>query len=198
MIFHPTIDIRVHHYPGYGSSAPESWSIRVIYKNILLDAASVRTSRDAGKAEAKFEVKWDHEWNKIDFFTAIQGKPLASMLCSHCGLDTLDGTHQCVERIFCNRCAAAGVIDKAIAEYDEKQEQYKRERDQEEQVRQLAEQAKVYEAQTGFHWRDGWYFKRMVNGVRISLVEINYLKEQETIPFSEWASIIASIDAAIS
>lgn len=46
----------------------------------------------------------------------------------------------------------------------------------------------------GFHWRDGWYFKRIDGGhVRITRVSAGHEAVQFSIPPLEWASIVASV-----
>jgi hypothetical protein len=47
----------------------------------------------------------------------------------------------------------------------------------------------------GFHWRDGWYFRRdQGNGtVRITRAEPGHELVQIRIPAMEWASIVASM-----
>lgn len=48
----------------------------------------------------------------------------------------------------------------------------------------------------GFHWRDGWFFKREEDGsVRISFVVGEVLYQRLVIPESEWASIVCSVSA---
>jgi hypothetical protein len=54
--------------------------------------------------------------------------------------------------------------------------------------------------QSGFHWRDGWYFKRLEDGsVRVSHVTHppfeGKLEQQFVISENEWASIVCSVSA---
>jgi hypothetical protein len=60
---------------------------------------------------------------------------------------------------------------------------------------------RVADAETGFHNRDGWFYKRLDNGVvRISHVLhppiFGRLVEQFCIPENEWASIVCSVSEA--
>jgi hypothetical protein len=49
---------------------------------------------------------------------------------------------------------------------------------------------------SGFHWRDGWYFKRLDAGsVRVCHVVGECLYLVLEIPENEWASIICSVSA---
>ena len=64
-----------------------------------------------------------------------------------------------------------------------------------------AQTAHPYHGGNGFHWRDGWYFRRLENGT----VHVEHvappdrgLKEpdmQFDIPPNEWASIVAAVSA---
>ncbi len=45
----------------------------------------------------------------------------------------------------------------------------------------------------GYHWRDGWYFRRFPNG-NVEVSNERYGRRL-TIPPNEWASIIASVSA---
>jgi len=47
------------------------------------------------------------------------------------------------------------------------------------------------EATAGFHWRDGWYFRRLEDGS----VRIVSDYADLTIPAAEWASIVCSVSA---
>jgi len=49
---------------------------------------------------------------------------------------------------------------------------------------------------SGFHWRDGWYFKRLDDGtVRVLLVHGQQIYQHLIIPDNEWASIVCSVSA---
>jgi hypothetical protein len=57
---------------------------------------------------------------------------------------------------------------------------------------------RMRDAETGFHWRNGWFFKRMTGGsVRITRVTHppveGQFEWQFTIPENEWASIVCSV-----
>jgi hypothetical protein len=45
--------------------------------------------------------------------------------------------------------------------------------------------------QTGFHWRDGWWFKRLADGS----VRVVHGDTTLVIPENEWASIVCSVSA---
>jgi hypothetical protein len=52
------------------------------------------------------------------------------------------------------------------------------------------------ELTSGFHWRDGWYFKRLEDGaVRVMFVAGEYVYTRLHIPPNEWASIVCSVSA---
>lgn len=56
------------------------------------------------------------------------------------------------------------------------------------------EHSQEQQHQSGFHWREGWYFQRQPDGgVAISQAE---LKIALSVPVAEWASIVASMTAA--
>lgn len=52
----------------------------------------------------------------------------------------------------------------------------------------------------GFHWQDGWYFRRTENGsVEVTKTVANHVDSptllQFTIPAYHWASIVSSVSA---
>lgn len=49
---------------------------------------------------------------------------------------------------------------------------------------------------SGFHWRDGWHFKRQDDGsVRVNYIVGEWLYQSLIIPENEWASIVCSVSS---
>lgn len=191
-------DIKVHagHTQGYGG--PGTYWVSLTWENVLLDAATCYSEREAGKAEALFLQRWkQHDWQPAEWAVAIEGKPQASKPCSHCGLDTLDGGSSQYDRYWCKRPACQkdqadyGVLQQA------KSAEWLADSERKEAKRKAAELAKRDEARTGFHWKDWWFFKRMDDGsVRVSHADDRpYVNVQFSIPAPEWASIVCSVSA---
>lgn len=190
----PKIDIRTGYIQGYGG--PSLWSVRVIHENILLDGRDRLSSEfEQGVAVAELKAQWDREWNDADWLAAIQGKPLASPLCDHCGKDTLDGTISCVDKVFCRKCEP--FIEEYKARYREEQQAFREQLDAR-QAQQEAARAAENAAQLkgAFHWRDNWYFKRRADGsVNVMrLQDGKYLIPDLVIPENEWESIVVHLN----
>lgn len=186
----PTIRFDVIHYPGYGS--PQTWTIRVVYRNALLEERrGIRTEYDLGAEETKLKAKWDRDWDKAAFEKAIAGKPKASFLCDHCGRDTLDGSISSVHKVFCKRCHRDGIIEQYKAAYTKEQEDQRVKAERAESRRRAAA---IKDARRGFHWRDGYFFLRLPDGsVRLTKTGEYGAHDQITIPAAEWASVVCSV-----
>jgi hypothetical protein len=190
------IHIRSGHTPGYGG--PDSWWVLAHWQNVKLDEAKCWSERDAGKAEARIETIWKRDWDRDAFLAEIKDRPQASPPCSNCQQHTLDGCSSQYERYWCKR-PPCKLAQEAYAV--EKRAEHAR-REQAEADRRDAEHADLLkrhaDAQTGFHWREGWYFKRMPDGsVRVSHVTGSpFIHAQFAVPAPEWASIVCSVSAA--
>jgi len=195
MIKASDIQIKTGEVEGYGG--PGYHWVLVHFENVQLEWSKHYSEREAGKAEALYEQRWkQHDWQDAEWANAIEGKPLASPPCSNCGQHTLEGTVSQWERIWCKRapCQIAQKEWAALkkAEYDKSLQ--RQAADTEKWKQEWKDKAK--EAQTGFHWRDGRFFKRMEGGsVRVSHVNGESLQSQYVIPAAEWASIVCSVSA---
>jgi hypothetical protein len=187
------------YYPGYGG--PETWEIRVIYKNKLLEHIGPLYS-DYGVQDYRLRAKWKHVL-KPELEKLADVAPLASPVCNVCGKDTLDGQISCVNQIFCRACDKAGKIEKAKTAFNQKTEESRKHFEEKKIEQKQCAIAKTRAALGGaFHWTDGWYFKRQPDGsVRImrpsmsSVSAMEYLQIDIVIPPNEWASIICSVSA---
>lgn len=189
----PEITITTHHYPGYGS--PPSWETRALYGNVLLDEVLSHTAMSAGRQEEILRAEWAREWDKAEFLKALAGKPAASPLCDNCGQDTLGGRTFLNSRCFCTREACKAAIEAYGQQLRDEREKSERESaDYHSRVKAQRER-QAAKARKGYHWKDGWYFKRMiVDGmVLISKVQGDEIVTQLRIPRDEWESIINSL-----
>lgn len=130
------------------------------------------------------------------------------------------GYHDCVIGRFVEKNKAIAFIKERMADpkwrddkihlFDNKtQERWTyyatKEQHEEKRLYQEAEDARLEQiiadrkcdAESGFHWRDGWFFKRQEDGsVRVlHLDEHKNVKTQIIIPENEWASIVTSVSA---
>lgn len=87
---------------GYGGSGIH-WT-RITYGNILLARLESRSEGDIAVRLYKEKLKWRKDWTAEAWAKAIKGKKAASILCSVCGGNTLDGGISCVEMYFCKKC----------------------------------------------------------------------------------------------
>lgn len=184
---------------GYGG--PGQYWARIICDNVLLESFQSRSEGDIAVKVHEAKKKWSREWTKERWSAAIAGKTQASALCSVCGGDTVDGVSSCVEMTFCKKCEPR--IDEFRKKYQEKVEARQRaaevKRQDESKKRTAATRSAL--ADGCFHWRDGWYFKRMQDGsVRVMrLAKMvdgeEYIQTNLTIPPNEWASIVCSVSA---
>lgn len=193
MIKASDIHVKTGKVEGFG--APGYHWVLVHYGNVSLEYSQHYSEREAGKAEALYEQRWkQHDWYEAEWTNAIEGKPPASTPCSHCGLDTIDGTSSQYDRQWCTR-PACRTEQKAYAQtkhIEHEQSMAQIAADNERERQQWKDMAK--EAQSGFHWRDGRFFKRMPDGsVRLSHVHGESLQSQFNIPAPEWASIVCSV-----
>ncbi len=193
-MIHPKIDIRTYYFEGYGG--PSVWQALAIYENTLLEKRDHLSSEFAqGQAVAELKARWDREWSDEDWATELRGKPAASSLCDHCGGNTLDGSISVGEKTFCKQCESHVAVYQqelrdASARWDAEHEAKQKQRD----IDRLAEN----EARTrgAFHWKDGWYFKRLPDGsVNVMFYDRRYIHPDLTIDADSWASIVASVSA---
>jgi hypothetical protein len=189
------IEFRTGEVQGYGGRGYQ-W-IQVTYQNKLLDYKKFYSSEELGYERAHLEIKWNQLLKSpVKFLRAIANKPDASKLCSHCGGNTLDGCISCVDKYFCNKCES--FIEQYKKEYRDKvvadQARWRQEQEQKESQRTEAVKARL----TGFHWRDDWYFKRLVDG-SVNIIHFHrgpsfsYIDKDLVIPSNEWASIVCSV-----
>ena len=184
---------------GYGGPGYD-WA-RVTCDNLLLESFKSPSEGDIAVSICKAKQKWSKDWTVEAWEKATKGKKQASPLCSVCGGDTLDGISSCVEMTFCKKCVPR--IDEFRKKYAEKVEKSRRESDLKQQsIRDHRSQETRTLLAGAFHWKDGWYFKRMKDGsVRVMhsaempMTGEEYLHPDLTIPPNEWASIVCSVSA---
>ena len=183
------------HVEGYGG-AGYYW-VLLHYENIQLERSQHYSEREVGKAEVLYEQRWkQHDWQDAEWANAIEGKPAASTPCSNCGQHTLEGSVSQWERIWCKRppCKIAQQEWAGLKNAEHDASMQRRAGDNEKWKQERKDKAK--EAQTGFHWRDGRFFKRMSDSsVCVSHVHGESLQSQFTVPAAEWASIVCSVSA---
>jgi hypothetical protein len=192
-------EIRFHetHMPGYGG--PPQWHVQVSWKNIELEKRRASSERDLGIAIATLQAKWLREWDDQEFALITKDLPLASTPCDGCGGDTIGWGVSVAGGAFCKKCDASGVVERFVEAARATEEARTRERATRDAAR-IAEKdasihAQVADAKTGFHWRDGWFFKRTEAGVRITCVKNAAITQNLLIPHNEWASIILAVSA---
>lgn len=102
------IRVLIQHYPGYG--APEAWKICVICDNRLLEERSIGDARSCGREEVLLEQKWCKRSRRGGWEAKLAQSPLASLLCSVCSGDTLDGITYVNGRHFCTKATCQAAI----------------------------------------------------------------------------------------
>lgn len=197
--FTPRIKLQSGFVQGYGAPGYD-WT-KGIYDNRLLFEVHAREDSATVYRERK---KWEKRWASKDaFLAAIAKKKLASPLCFNCGkpADFEDGgASNCLDKIWCGKAACRAALEKARTEHylaAERQQQDFQDRSERDKRKRIQ---KLDEAMQCFHWRDGWYFRRLSDGsVRVMHRETptsEWLKTDITIPAAEWASIVCSVSAA--
>lgn len=191
------IKIDQGHVEGYGGPGYH-WA-RLTSDNLLLEEFKGDRADIAVKVhEAK--KKWSKNWSDDTWSKATKAKKPASPLCSVCGGDTLDGRTLCVDMTFCRKCQPR--IEEFKKKYHDAVEAGQRESALKQQAAQDEQVRKTGAALAGaFHWKDGWFFKRVKDGsVRIMRPESRdgreeYLLTDVTVKPNEWASIVCSVSA---
>jgi hypothetical protein len=178
------------------SGEPCRWSVIAVVGNVLIERRdNIRFDRDVGRAEAELEAAYAaREWTDAE----LADKPAASTPCSACGKDTIRGSACVSDRTFCRRDSCQGAIRAYQESIRAEADRYTAKLDQQQQAETARRFAEAREAETGFHWQRGWFFKRQPDGsVRVSHVEprAGYVDRQFLVPPDEWASIVASVSA---
>lgn len=184
------IKYATQYYEGYGAAS--QWVVSAIYKNRLLEKQTFGDSGSAGYGKAKLEAKWD---NRADLDELLDTFPLASALCTKCGNDTLAGQTSICNEILCKNCAH--LVPQIREEYQARQDAMEAERKSSSDAERVA---RLTDAEGGFHWQNGWFFKRRENGDVAVFRAENYTAGRDafellTIPENEWASIVCSVSA---
>jgi len=173
---------------GYG--APGYAWCRAICDNRQLERIEC-SENDLSLALYKLKLKW------ADIPTDLEDFELASAWCDHCKGDTLEGSISCVEKVFCRKCEP--LIEGYKEAFRRRMAESERELIARAENERLSRLATIEVQKSGaFHWRDGWFFKRLSDGsVSIFHAEDSkdYLYPSLTIPPNEWASIIAQCSA---
>lgn len=193
--FRPKIMVIGDYRQGYGG--PSMHYMRGVYDNRLLYSLESQSEADVAVKNERERLKWEKRWpSKKAFLAAISKKPLDTPLCSNCGQPKANIS--CLDRQWCNRPKCQDALEKAKAGYTKEQEQ-RRAQDIKREEERRAEEARACDlAEAGaFHWRDGWFFKRLSDGsVRVMRRERpNYFAVDITIPATAWASIVCSVSA---
>jgi hypothetical protein len=192
--------LRLHYAQGYGG--PDQWTVNVIHrgKNKLLDQRTASSEYAIGKAEVELKTKWSTVINAVNYDEILAAAPPASPTCTICGGHTLDGCTSCVEELFCKNCQGR------IAEYQEKYRERVAAAEKAFQQRQEEARKKKIEGNKqrlarAFHWKDGWYFRRVHDPAKGDAVEIlqeesegEFLSERCRIPLHEWQSIVDYVE----
>lgn len=196
---YPNIKIKSHMYPGYGS-ARGGYHVRAVYKNTVLEDEHGGESLEAmGYAVAKMEARW-LRLSASELEEASKGKPLDSPLCSNCGQPCYEGSCSCLDKTWCDRPACRHALEVAIVASKEAAATQRAEF-AERQAQDHLDRIKHADAvATGFHWREGWYFRRLPDGsvgiVHRETPTSEWLRADLIIPPNEWASIVASMSNA--
>lgn len=195
--FKPKITITSGEVPGYGGPGYH-WVTGVYDNRRLFEVQSQSESAAAIQGERE-RVKWEKRWpSRAKFLAAIKHKKLASPLCSNCGKP--GGNSSCLDKRWCSRPECRRAMEDAIAEYERSQERRKVDDEARHAQEKKDRIRKCDETATGFHWRNGWYFKRQPDGsVRIIHRETptsEWLRVDLLIPAPEWASILCGVSAA--
>jgi hypothetical protein len=194
--FRPTIQIITNHIRGYG--APDFYTCKGVYDNRRLFDLRGCSLADVSVRGERARVKWEKCWPSKDAFVAIiERKPPDTAICSNCGQPGANSS--CLDKMWCERPACRQALEKARVKHAEDQdarETYfaaKKEQDRRDRV------AECDRATTGFHWREGWFFKRLPDGsVRVVNREnpaSEWLMVDITIDLLSWSSIVCSVSA---
>lgn len=196
------IRIAVQHIQGYGG--PDAWKVSAVdwRSNRLLEAATAHSAREAGRLEARMEDRWKANYTPQEWQDRIALAGMASPWCSRCAGHTLEGQTRIGERVFCETCVAAGAVEEERRRIVAAKEDAERRTRQQSADKAREYEAAALEAQAGFHWRDGWFARRLDDGaVRLCKVAPaprhlgiqKWITEDLRIPPNEWASIVASV-----
>ena len=194
--FTPRVEIISGEVQGYGGPGYH-WT-KGVYDNRRLFKVKNQSESAAAISGERARVKWMRRWpSRAAFLAAIRNKPLDTPLCSNC--EKPGATLSCLDKLWCPRPECERALADARTEYEENEKRRKADdkiRHEQETKERLR---KAGEAATGFHWRDGWYFKRQPDGsVRIVHRETPTSPSLSTdlvIPPAEWASIVCSVSA---
>ena len=195
--FRPKIRITSDYRQGYGG--PGMYYMKGVYDNRRLYDLESQSETDVAIRSERERVKWEKLWpSKKAFLAAISKRPLDTPLCSNCGEP--GATVSCLNRQWCKRPKCQEALEKARADYTKEQERRHAESLKRREELKAAEVRGCDAAEAGaFHWRNGWFFKRLANGsVRVMRRErpaSNYFVVDITIPAAEWASIVCSVSA---
>lgn len=192
--------VKLEHGEVEGYGAPGySWITGSYDNRVLFEFRGDRTeiTLKAQKQRAAWEAK---QWPSAEARKqALKRRPLQWSICSNCGKPAEGGVTSCLERLWCHRSACQEALETAKREYRSAQER----RQQSDVIQSRAEQQQrvreIDEATKSFHWRDGWYFRRLADGsVRVMHRDAStseWLKTDITIPAPEWTSIVCSVSA---
>ena len=150
---------------GYGALG-YSWC-KAVYKNRLLEYVKCG-EHNLSLQQHLLHEKWEAEFLKPEFESLALSGVLASVWCSICGGDTLDGVTHCVEKFFCYKCRDAGEIEKArtawTVENKRKIDEWERERLEKQAADNLAVQERLSKA---FHVKHDVYLEGTEDGLRL-------------------------------
>lgn len=188
--FKPRIDMEGGFIEGYGG--PGRHWIKGVYNNRRLFRFDSISESDVAVKGERQRVFWEKQWPSKDaFLAAIAKKELNSPLCDNCKNPIGSTGTMCLNKNWCQRFSCREALAAAIAEHK------KNEKDRETADAARWERARLAlkeDSTTGFHWKNGWFFKRLDDGsVRVSRFDGTYLLAQATIPATEWASIVCAV-----
>jgi len=188
--FKPKIEWHGGFIEGYGG--PGRHWIKGVYDNRRLFRFDSVSEGDVAVKGERQRLLWEKRWpSKAAFLAAIAKKELDSPLCDNCQNPTGSTGTMCLNKNWCGRYECQQALEAARTEYTESTKTRKQDDDARYERQRLA---RINEATVGFHWKDGWYFKRLDGGaVRATHCDGQYITAQMTVPAPEWASIVCSV-----
>lgn len=193
--FRPRISIRTGSVMGYGGPGYD-W-IRGVFDNRVLYEFTGGEGSIAVLSERQ-RVKWERSWPSEEAFRkAISKKRLEYPLCHNCQNPIGSGGSNCLDKYWCSREKCRDALETARIAYKQDEEARRLQWDKDQQRQKEERVHELNEATQCFHWKNGWYFKRLEDGsVRImhrDKPDSDYLSTNLVISPSEWASIICSV-----
>lgn len=191
----PNIEVKHGEVLGYGGPGYD-WA-RVVSNNRVLFESKGGLAYVAVEAE-RARIKWSGPWkSEEEFLAAISDLKEEYPLCVNCNRPIGKHGCYCLDKAWCDHEICRKALEQAKEDYDNQIRAFEEKRKMRDERARSERIALIEETIQCFHWRDGWYFRRLEDGsVRIMYRDhpsSEFLAVDVTIPSPEWASIVCSV-----